>query len=64
MKRFIVTGGYGFIGSNLVDKLIEGGHEVIIFHLIDEKEFSFEFNESTKFVDLEYLKYTLLIKQK
>ena len=29
------------------------GHEVIIFHIIDEKEFSFDFNESTKFIDLE-----------
>ena len=29
--RCIVTGGAGFIGSNLVDKLIDGGHEVIIF---------------------------------
>ena len=30
MKRVIVTGGAGFIGSNLVDKLIEKGIEVII----------------------------------
>ena len=28
--RCIVTGGAGFIGSNLVDKLIDGGHDVII----------------------------------
>tara|TARA_R110002074_G_scaffold126028_1_gene263922 strand:+ start:213 stop:1148 length:936 start_codon:yes stop_codon:yes gene_type:complete len=29
--RCIVTGGAGFIGSHLVDKLVDGGHEVIIF---------------------------------
>ena len=29
-KRSIVTGGAGFIGSNLVDKLINIGHEVIV----------------------------------
>jgi len=32
MAKIIVTGGAGFIGSNLVDKLIERGEEV---HLID-----------------------------
>lgn len=29
-KKYIVTGGAGFIGSNLVDLLINEGHEVII----------------------------------
>lgn len=30
MKKCLVTGGAGFIGSNLVDKLIQLGHDVIV----------------------------------
>ena len=30
MKKVIVTGGAGFIGSNLVDKLIELNFQVIV----------------------------------
>lgn len=30
MKKFTITGGAGFIGSNLVDQLINEGHEVVV----------------------------------
>lgn len=35
MANMIVTGGCGFVGSNLVDRLIDEGHNVIV---IDHKE--------------------------
>ena len=44
-KKAIVTGGAGFIGSNLVDKLIDIGVEV---HIIDDLSTGFEKNINPK----------------
>ena len=50
MSRAIVTGGAGFIGSNLVDRLIDDGYEVIVIdNLIQGQE---EFvNKNATFVN-------------
>ena len=53
MKRILVTGAAGFIGSNLFDRLLEEGHEVVgmdnfrtgkkenLTHLAGHPDFSF-----------------------
>ena len=43
--KCIVTGGAGFIGSNLTDRLIDDGHEVIIF---DDLSTGFKENVNSK----------------
>lgn len=65
MIRNIVTGGAGFLGSHLVDKLIQNGEEVIcldnfftghksnIFHLFDNQKFEFIRHDVTEPILLE-----------
>jgi UDP-glucose 4-epimerase len=45
MKKAIITGGAGFIGSNLADKLVDMGVEV---HIIDDLSTGFEKNLNPK----------------
>jgi UDP-glucuronate decarboxylase len=64
-KRVLVTGGAGFIGSHLCERLIEDGHQVIcldnfftgtkknIAHLLDHKSFEFMRHDITQPVLLE-----------
>ena len=30
MSKYLVTGGVGFIGSNLVERLVDAGNDVVI----------------------------------
>lgn len=49
MTTSIVTGGAGFIGSNIVDKLIDMGHEVIVIdNESSEAHENFYWNEKAK----------------
>lgn len=56
MSKVIVTGGAGFIGSHLADKLIELGHEVIVIDnlMLGKKEFV---NKKAKFVKADIRDY-------
>ena len=54
--RALVTGGAGFIGSHIVDRLIDDGHEVIIIdNLFTGKEENI--NPKAKFIknDIQYI---------
>lgn len=63
--RTLVTGGAGFLGSHLCDKLIENNHKVIcmdnlmtgsienIKHLMDNDKFIFVEHDVTKYIEVE-----------
>lgn len=60
--RILVTGGAGFIGSHLCDRLLDDGHEVLaldnlltgsvenIAHLAGNKKFKFLFHDVTEYI--------------
>ena len=53
--KYIVTGGAGFIGSNLVDKLIEDGHEVIVFDDLSTGNYK-NLNRYARFIEVDISK--------
>ena len=47
--KILVTGGCGFIGSHLVDALIEKQHEVIVVDDLSANNDEFYFNNSATY---------------
>jgi len=58
MSRILVTGGCGFIGSHLVDKLIELNHEVLVLdNQSSECNEKFYFNQKAVYLNLDIRNY-------
>jgi nucleoside-diphosphate-sugar epimerase len=60
-KKYLITGGTGFIGSNIVNRLLLRGHKIIVFdnnqrgkknRLIKNKNLSFVFGDIRNFNDI------------
>ena len=59
MTRSIVTGGCGFIGSHIVDRLVELGHEVVVIdNLSAESNNEFYYNEGATYHHLDIVDYS------
>lgn len=62
MTISIVTGGCGFIGSHIVDKLVKLGHEVrVIDDLSANENEEFYYNEKAKYWKKTFLEMTVVI---
>ena len=59
--RCLVTGGAGFIGSHLVDRLIEEKHEVVIIDDESSDNDLFYWNKDSKHVKCDITKYDKLV---
>ena len=60
--KCLVTGGCGFIGSNLVDRLVEDGHEVIVIdNLSAESNEQFYFNDAAAYYHIDIRDYNAIL---
>ena len=59
MSKCLVTGGCGFIGSNIVDRLISDGHEVIVLDNKSADNAKFFVNEKAQYAFQDISNYQL-----
>ena len=64
MAKFIVTGGLGFIGSNLVEYLISLGHFVINIDKISYSSNFYNINSFKNNKNYKFFKLIFVIKKK
>jgi UDP-glucose 4-epimerase len=60
MSKVAVTGGAGFIGSNLVSRLIAGGHEVVVVDDLSTGLLSNIINQSCEFREMSIMDFDQL----
>lgn len=58
IETVLVTGGCGFIGSNLVDKLIVQGHKVKVIDNLSADADQFYFNKNAEYHNVDILNAT------
>lgn len=65
MKRILVIGGAGFIGSHTVDYILKQGKEVVVFDNLSTGKLSHVdlFNGKVRFVQADVLNFSLLCKE-
>ena len=62
MKNILITGGCGFIGGHIVDKLVELGHQVVVVdNYSAECNDSFHHNPKAKYNNVDITNYHKLL---
>jgi len=59
MKKALITGGQGFIGGHLVDRLIDDGYEVLVIDNQSSSTAEFHINAKAEYLDFDISDVTL-----
>ena len=64
MAKFLVTGGLGFIGSNLIEYLINSGHKVINIDKISYSSNFYNIQNIKKNKNYKFFKLNIIEKKR